>query len=88
MTQIAQITGGASRPSKGWLKPMFPITGKAHYFNQEKGVAAITTHGRAYFWRSLCGVKAASTEKMPMFEPGNWDRCKKCEQQIARRAAA
>ena len=42
MNQIVQITGGASRPSKGWLKPMFPISGKAHYFNQEKEFAAIT----------------------------------------------
>lgn len=88
MTQIAQITGGASRPSGGWLKPMFPITGKAHFFNQEKALAAITTQGRAYFWRSLCGIDTVSTDKMPMFEPGNWGRCKTCEQNLARRAAA
>ncbi|QJI29931.1 hypothetical protein HKK55_14850 [Pseudomonas sp. ADAK18] len=88
MTQVAQITGGASRPSRGWLKPMFPIAGKAHYFNQEKELAAITSQGRAYFWRSLCGIEAVSTDKMPMFEPGNWDRCKKCEQKLARGKAA
>lgn len=88
MTQVAQMTGGASRPSKGWLKPMFPITGKAHYFNQEKEFAAITNQGRAYFWRSLCGIDTVSTDKMPMFEPGNWDRCKKCEQKLTRSAAA
>ncbi|SEC25645.1 hypothetical protein SAMN05216178_3999 [Pseudomonas saponiphila] len=88
MTQIAQITGGASRPSRGWLKPMFPITGKAHYYSQDKAYPAITSHGRAYFWRSLCGIDAVSTDKMPMFEPGNWDRCKKCEQKLSRRSAA
>jgi hypothetical protein len=88
MTQVAQMTGGASRPSKGWLKPMFPITGKAHYFNQERAYAAVTAHGRAYFWRSLCGIDTVSTDKMPMFEPGNWDRCKKCGHKLARRAAA
>ncbi|WVV47258.1 recombination protein NinG [Pseudomonas sp. NA13] len=52
MTHVAQITGRASRPSKGWLKPMCPIAGKAHYFNQEKAYAAITAYGRSYFWRS------------------------------------
>jgi hypothetical protein len=31
---------------------------------------------------------ALSTGKMPMFEPGNWGRCKKCEQKLARRTAA
>ncbi|WP_432783706.1 hypothetical protein QZH45_09620 [Pseudomonas corrugata] len=88
MTQVAQITGGASRPSKGWLKPMFPITGKAHYFSQEKEYAAITAHGRAYFWRSLCGIDTVSTDKMPMFEPGNWERCKKCGHKLNRGSEA
>ncbi|WP_027921516.1 hypothetical protein [Pseudomonas sp. URMO17WK12:I12] len=82
MNQIAQMTGGASSPAKGWLKPMFPITGKAHYFTKRKGVAVLTSHGRATYWLSLCGIDAASTDKMPMFEPGNWDRCKKCAKKV------
>lgn len=88
MTRIAQITGGASSPAKDWLKPMFPFAGKAHFFTKRKGVAVLTSHGRATYWLSLCGLDAVSTEKMPMFEPGNWDRCKKCTQQLARGNAA
>jgi len=84
MTQIAQMTGGAASPAKGWLKPMFPINGKAHYYNRDMVVAAISAHGRAYLWHSLCGLDAASTDKMPMFEPGNWERCKRCTKQLAK----
>lgn len=88
MTQVANLTGGAASPAKGWFKPMFPHSGKAHYFTKQKGLAVLTSHGRATYWTALCGVDAVSTEKMPMFEPGNWDRCKRCTQKIARDRSA
>lgn len=84
MNQVVQITGPATQAKNGWLKPMFPITGKAHYFNQESDLPAVTTQGRAYFWRTLCGVDTVSTERVPMFDAGNWSRCKKCERAITR----
>jgi hypothetical protein len=88
MNQVAQITGPASQADSGWLKPTFPIRGKVHYFAKLKGFDAITSNGRDYYWESLCGIDAVSTERTPMFEAGNWSRCKKCEQQMARRSAA
>ncbi|MCP3750762.1 hypothetical protein D3C77_482930 [compost metagenome] len=88
MNQVVMITGPASTAERGWLKPMFPIRGKAHHFARIKGFGAITSQGRAYYWESLCGIDAVSTEKVPMFEAGNWTRCKRCEHQLNRRAAA
>ncbi|MEG0861835.1 MAG: hypothetical protein RSG79_19745 [Pseudomonas sp.] len=88
MNQVVQITGGVSTASSGWLKPCFPHQGKAHYFDQAKDLPAVTSQGRAYFWRSLCGIDTVSTEKVPMFAAGNWSRCKKCKKQLARREAA
>lgn len=84
MNQVVQITGPATQAEKGWLKPMFPITGKAHYFNLDLELPATATECRAYYWIALCGVDAASTEKVPMFDAGNWSRCKKCERAISR----
>lgn len=88
MNQVAQIGGPPTKAKSGWLKPMFPIRGKAHHFDQDTDLPAVSTKGPAFFWRSLCGIDTVSTERVPMFEAGNWDRCKKCEQAIARRAAA
>lgn len=88
MSKVAMIGGPPTQASEGWLKPMFPITGMAHYFEKEFDLPAVDGQGMAASWHSLCGLDAISTEKMPMFEAGNWVRCKRCEQQMARRDAA
>lgn len=87
MNQVVMITGPASAAESGWLKPAYPFAVKAHFFEQEQSVPD-GEGGRSFAWRSLCGVDAFSTRQAPMFEAGNWTRCKKCEQQMARRAAA
>lgn len=87
MNQVVMITGPASTVKNGWLKPAYPFAVKAHYFEQEQSVPD-GSGGWSFAWRSLCGVDAYSTRQTPMFEAGNWTRCKKCEQQMARRAAA
>lgn len=84
MTQIACITGGRASPAKGWLKPMFPHSGKVHHFAKKKGMDILTSQGRATYWVALCGADAVSTDKMPMFESGNWPRCRKCEKALAK----
>lgn len=88
MSKIARIGGTATQASEGWLKPMFPIAGRAHYFEKEFELPALDGLGVAVSWHSLCGIDAVSTGKMPMFDAGNWVRCKRCEQQMEARDAA
>ncbi|MDD2046125.1 hypothetical protein [Pseudomonas putida] len=87
MNQVVMITGPASTDKNGWLKPAYPFAVKAHFFEQEQSVPD-DDGGHSFAWRSLCGVDAYSSRQVPMFEAGIWTRCKKCEQQMARRAAA
>ncbi|MEG1625101.1 hypothetical protein [Pseudomonas sp.] len=87
MNQVVMITGPASTAERGWLKPAFPFSVRAHFFVQERS-APDADGGHCYAWRSLCGVDAFTGSRTPMFEAGNWTRCKKCEQQVTRRAAA
>ncbi len=88
MSKVAMIGGTATQATEGWLKPMFPITGRAHYFEKEFELPALDDQGVAASWHSLCGIDSISTGKMPMFDAGNWVRCKRCEQQMAGRDAA
>lgn len=87
MSQIAMITGPASTAERGWLKPAFPFSVRAHYFMRERSAKDVDG-GQCYAWRSLCGVDAFTSGRAPMFEAGNWTRCKRCENQLSRRAAA
>lgn len=83
MIRVAMIGGPPTQASEGWLKPMFPITGMAHYFEKEFELSVVAVVS----WQSLCGLDAISSEKIPMFEAGNWTRCKKCARRLERRSA-
>ncbi|WP_454869582.1 hypothetical protein [Pseudomonas putida] len=87
MNEVVMITGPASTAQRGWLKPAYPFSVKAHYFEQEQSLPDLRG-GLSYAWRSLCGVDAFSTQQAPMFEAGNWTRCKRCEKQLGKEAAA
>lgn len=81
------ISGPATTAQEGWSKA--PFTGrKAHYFRQ-RPTAAIGAAGRERAWLSLCGVATETTDRWPMFERGNWERCSRCVQikQRQRRSA-
>ncbi|WP_110970856.1 hypothetical protein [Pseudomonas huaxiensis] len=82
MNQVVQITGPATTAAEGWMKPAFPHSGKAHYFEQELELPSTESQGSAYAWHSLCGIDSVSTGKVPMFEAGSWSRCKRCEHRL------
>jgi len=78
------ITAGRAAWKQGWGKAPFHGM-KAHYFT-EVSSDAIGTHGRHRFWVAACGAEAVTHDKAPMFEPGNWPRCKRCEAKREARA--
>lgn len=88
MNQVVMITGPATTAESGWMKPMFPHSGKAHYFSDLTGFDDGVLEPRFKYWDSLCGLSASSSDRQPMFEAGNWSRCKTCEKLLAKEQAA
>lgn len=76
INRVIAITGGRADWSRGWGKAPF-CGGKAHYFieDTEHKKNAPDTH----YWESACGTRAVTHDRAPMFEPGSWPRCKRCE---------
>lgn len=87
MNKALQITGLATKASFGWFKPAHQFSVRAHVFKRAYS-SPNGSGGTSHAWKAICGVEVFSTQQAPMFEAGNWTRCKKCEQQLARRNAA
>lgn len=81
LTEIGvTISGGpAGQVKEGWLRTVFPHGSKTHYFTLQDS-SYINEHGRWHYWTASCGREAFTCARQPMLNPGNWPRCKRCEQ--------
>lgn len=79
------MSGGKTDLEKGWL--MAPGTWNcAHYFKQTQAdQIGPDGHGRVRHWKSLCGVDAMTTDRIPMFGAGNYRHCQRCQQKLRRK---
>lgn len=79
----ALVTGGPVRDgfTEGWGKAAFTRgPGKTHYFYRKADLG-----DGAYGYESACGVKTVSTKRVPLFQPGNWPTCARCDSKILKR---
>lgn len=56
---------------RGWMKNWGGS--RVHWFTRMDEVGDVVE------WRSLCGLQALSSPRVPMFSPGNWPRCSHCQ---------
>ncbi|WP_145150851.1 hypothetical protein [Pseudomonas oryzihabitans] len=79
------MTGLKTELEKGWLMPLGTWT-CAHYFKQTQAdQIGPDGHGRVRHWRSLCGVEVTTSDRVPMFDAGNWRHCQRCQQKLRRK---
>lgn len=78
----ALVSGGPVRDgfTEGWSKAAFTRGGKAHYFYRGMDLG-----DGAYGYTAACGVTTVSTSRVPLFQPGNWPMCARCDVKILRR---
>lgn len=78
----ALVTGGAVRENfaEGWAKGAFSRGGKAHYFYRHQDLGE-----GSFGYMAACGVTTVSTRRVPLFEPGNWPMCARCDSKILKR---
>lgn len=79
------MSGGPTEALIGWLRA--PLTGmRAHYFKQVRAdMIGPDGHGRLRLWEAMCVVEAVTSDRVPMFEPGNWPQCQRCQQKLRRK---
>lgn len=78
----ALVSGGRVREgfTEGWGRAAFTRGGRAHYFYRDMDLGD-GSHG----YVAACGVTTVSTPRVPLFEPGNWPMCSRCDSKILKR---
>lgn len=78
----ALVSGGPVREgfTEGWGKAAFTRGGRAHYFYRKADLG-----DGAYGYEAACGVITVSTRRVPLFQPGNWPMCSRCDTKILKR---
>lgn len=66
---------------RGWGKAAFVGSGRgvAHYWTADR---SHDLPDEAYGLRSACGVLTVATERVPLFGPGNYPYCVRCENKL------
>lgn len=76
----ATVAGDAVPASfeRGWGKAAFVGNGRgvAHYWTADR---SHDLSDGAYGLRSACGVFTVATKRVPLFTPGNYPYCARCE---------